>query len=75
MNTILTASGFLVFAFLALAVPALAQNEVLLKGGHVIDPKNRIDGIMDVAIAAGKITAVAPDITPDQAQKVIDVRG
>jgi len=75
MNTILPASGFLVFAFLALAVPALAQNEVLLKGGHVIDPKNRIDGIMDVAIAAGKITAVAPDIIPDQAQKVIDVRG
>jgi dihydroorotase len=75
MNTILPASGFLMGVFLALAVPALAQYDLLLKGGHVIDPKDRIDGIMDVAIAAGKITAVAPDINPSQAHRVIDVRG
>ena len=33
------------------AAASLAQSpyDLLLKGGHVIDPKNRIDGPMDVA--------------------------
>jgi dihydroorotase len=75
MKTILPASGFLVGAFLAVTLPAFAQYDLILKGGHVIDPKNRIDGTMDVAIAAGRIAAVAPDIDPRRAQKVIDLRG
>ena len=29
--------------------------DLLLKGGHVIDAKNRIDGVRDVAIAGGRI--------------------
>jgi dihydroorotase len=32
---------------------------LLLKGGHVIDSKNQISGIRDVAAAAGKIAAMA----------------
>ncbi len=32
------------------------QIDILLKGGHVIDPKNNIDGQMDVAITNGKIS-------------------
>ena len=44
-------------ALLALgwALSAQAQTyDLLLKGGHVIDPKNGIDRVMDVAIAGGK---------------------
>jgi dihydroorotase len=51
------------------------QFDLLLKGGHVIDPKNNIDSNMDVAIAEGKIAQVATDITSTNAKKVIDVRG
>ncbi len=51
------------------------QIDLLLKGGHVIDPKNNIDGQMDVAIANGKISAVAKDISAKDARKVIDVNG
>jgi dihydroorotase len=51
------------------------QIDILLKGGHVIDPKNKIDGIMDVAIAAGKILQVAPNIATTNAKNVIDVKG
>ena len=40
------------------------QIDILLKGGHVIDPKNKIDSKMDVAIFENKIVQVAPDI-PD----------
>ena len=51
------------------------QIDILLKGGHVIDPKNNIDGQMDVAITNGKISAVAKDISAKDAKKVIDVNG
>jgi len=46
-----------------------------LKGGHVIDPKNRIDSQMDVAITDGKISQVAQDIKVTNAKNVIDVSG
>jgi dihydroorotase len=49
--------------------------DILLKGGHVIDPKNKIDAQMDVAIAKGKILRVASEINSGDAKRVIDVRG
>ncbi|MCC6365901.1 MAG: amidohydrolase/deacetylase family metallohydrolase [Bryobacterales bacterium] len=59
-----------------LALPAAAQNyDLLLKGGHVIDPKNNIDGVRDVAIRAGKIAAVSVNIPAGQARKVVEMRG
>ena len=48
--------------------------DVLLCGGHVIDPKNKIDSVMDVAIKDGLIAAVEPDIKA-QAKKTVDVSG
>jgi len=54
---------------------AQPRYELLLKGGHLIDPKNNINGVMDVAIGSGKVARVAPDIPAAEAQKVIDVRG
>jgi dihydroorotase len=54
---------------------AQAQYDLLLKGGHVIDPQNGIDGKRDVAIFQGKIAAVSPDIETSQAQRVADVTG
>jgi len=49
--------------------------DILLKGGHVIDPKNKTDSQMDVAISEGKILQVAPDISVKNARTVIDVTG
>ena len=37
--------------------------DVLLTGGHVIDPKNGIDALANVAIKDGKIAAVGADGT------------
>ena len=61
-----------------LAASAYAQTphyDLLLKGGHVIDPANKIDALMDIGVAAGKIAAVAKDIPADSASKVVDVSG
>jgi dihydroorotase len=66
-------------AFLALmagtANAQLPAYDLLLRGGHVIDPKNHIDGTMDVAIKDGHIAKVAPNLKPTDAIKAIDVRG
>ncbi len=65
-------------AFLSLLPVAQAQTpqyDFILKGGHVIDPANNIDGVMDVAVLAGKIAAVQKDIPASSTGKVIDVTG
>jgi dihydroorotase len=64
------------FTLLICAVPAFAQQyDLLLKGGHVIDPKNDVNAVRDVAIKAGRVAAVAANIPIAQAGKVIDVSG
>jgi dihydroorotase len=54
---------------------AQAQYDLLLKGGHVIDPRNGLDRRMDVAVTAGKIARVADSIPVAEAKKVVDVAG
>jgi dihydroorotase len=52
-----------------------AQYDLLLKGGHVIDARNDIDGPRDIAIKDGRIAAVAESIDSSQAKQVVDVAG
>jgi dihydroorotase len=49
--------------------------DLLLKGGHLIDPKNGLDGPMDLAITKGKVAAVDRDIPAEQARGALDVSG
>lgn len=72
----LTAIAILVFSLNGSFVNAQSQAiDILLKGGHVIDPKNNIDSRMDVAIGDGKIIQVSKDIPSKNAKRVIDVTG
>ena len=58
------------------AASALAQPYALLiKGGHVIDPRHGRNGVMDVAVADGKIAEVAPSIDASRARRVVDAKG
>lgn len=66
-------AGIIVFLF---PLWLFAQpTDILLKGGHVFDPKNGIDAVMDVAIADGKIQRVAANIPEGEAKKVVNVSG
>ena len=51
------------------------QYDLLLAGGHVIDPRNGIDGPQDVAISAGRIAAVGKGLDRDVAKQVRDMSG
>ena len=67
----------LFLCFLLSVVPgyAQAQYDLLLRGGHLIDPKNNIDRSMDIAVQSGKIAEVASRIDPGKALKVLDLSG
>ncbi len=54
---------------------AQQKYDLLLRGGHVIDPRNQVDAVRDVAIRSGKVEAVAEKIDPAEALKTVDVRG
>jgi dihydroorotase len=65
----------LILVFAIAAVATAQHYDLLSKGGHVIDAKNGVDAVRDVAIQEGKIAAVAADIPSADAKKVIDASG
>ena len=69
----------LLFAMISTsAVPSSAADhryDLLLEGGHVIDARNELSAVRDVAIVDGRVAAVAPKIDPAEALKVVDVAG
>ena len=72
---VLTASG----AATVVRIPgslaaASVKYDLIVKGGRVIDPSRKLDGIRDVAIALGRIAAVEANISAD-ASETIDARG
>lgn len=80
-----TTAGLLVLA-LTLAPGGRAQQapaapaadhafDFLIKGGHVVDPRNAVNGVRDIGIKDGKIAAVAPSIPAAKALKTVDASG
>ena len=51
-----------------------ATYDLVIKGGRVVDPSVGLDAVRDVAIAGGRIAAVAANITADAAD-TIDAQG
>lgn len=66
---------YLFFIFSASPLVSAQNYDIILKGGRVIDPRNQIDDILDVAISEGKIAMVAENIREEEGLKVIDVGG
>lgn len=67
---------FLLLSFsLSLSVLYSQSYSIVIKNGHVIDAKNNIDDIMDIAVNEGKIVKVAKNIDPRQAIQAVDAKG
>src|SRR5436309_474602 len=71
----LTALFAVLVANAQVANTPVPRYDLLLKGGHVIDPANGLDGKRDVAVLVGKVAAVEKDIPANEALKVVDVSG
>jgi dihydroorotase len=71
-------SPLFALACLFLVASAHAQSphyDLLLKSGHVLDPANHLDAVLDLAISNGKIAAIEKDIPASSATKVVDLSG
>ena len=65
------------FVLLSLARQGFSQPkyDLLLQGGHVVDAKNNISAVRDVAIKDGLIAAVAQKLSPADARKTVNASG
>jgi dihydroorotase len=52
-----------------------AEYDLVIKGGRVLDPSQRVDRVADVAIRGGKIAAIQPNIAASAAAEVLDASG
>jgi dihydroorotase len=52
-----------------------AEYDLVIKGGRVLDPAQRVDRMADLAIREGRIAAIRPNIAPSIAAEVIDASG
>ena len=63
---------------LVIGLPLAGQQDsydLLLTGGHVIDPANNVDDVRDVAIRNGRIARVAASIPAQSARRTVDMKG
>ena len=51
------------------------EYSIVIKGGHVIDPKNKIDEVMDIAVSNGRIAKVDKNIDPKLGRQVVSAGG
>ena len=49
--------------------------DLLLRGGHLIDPRNGLSAIRDIAVHDGRVAAVEQAIAPGRAFKVVECQG
>ncbi len=70
---------FKLYIFLFLAnvwqIASAQTYNLVIKGGHLIDARNNIDEVMDIAVSDGKIARVAKNIDATKATQVINAKG
>jgi dihydroorotase len=65
---------FIISIMITALIKAQTYN-IVIKGGHVIDPANKIDAVMDIAVKDGKIAVIAKNIDEKEGIQVVDARG
>jgi dihydroorotase len=67
---------FRLLCALSLAANLFGQSyDLILKRGRVIDPRNGLNAIRDIAISAGKIARIDLNIPAEQARQTVNVQG
>lgn len=69
---------FVLIIILSLAMAGIIKAQtynIVIKGGHVIDPKNKINEVMDVAVKDGVIAKVAKNIDAKEGIQVVNAQG
>jgi dihydroorotase len=69
---------YLLLLFMCIAATGLLSAQtynIVIKGGHVIDPKNKINEVMDIAVNDGKIALIAKNIDVKEGRQVVNAGG
>jgi dihydroorotase len=67
-------SLFIICILMTGSISAQSFN-IVIKGGHIIDPKNNIDGVMDIAVKDGKIAMISKYIDEKEGAQVVNAQG
>ena len=51
------------------------MTRLLIRGGRLIDPKNKVDEELDLLVEQGKVAEIGKDLAPDEDTEVLDARG
>jgi dihydroorotase len=67
----------ILMSLIGMAAQSQTQNQydLLLQNGHVVDARNHLSAVRDVAVKNGLVAAVAEHIDPSTAVKTIDMHG
>src|SRR5687768_8012158 len=60
---------------LAAQQPGNKKYDLLIKGGKVVDPAQRLSAVRDVAITGHRVAQIAEEIPDIQARQVLNARG
>ncbi len=74
MNVLFKYTLLFISSLFAAAAAQAQHYDLLIRGGHVIDPKNNRDALMDVAVSDGKIARIAERIEAE-ADQIVDAKG
>jgi dihydroorotase-like cyclic amidohydrolase len=55
--------------------PSNQHGRLILKGGRLVDPKNKLDQLSDIALRDGRVVEVSPEIIPNEPDRVLDCSG
>jgi dihydroorotase len=65
----------IIFSLMITGLIKAQTYNIVIKGGHVIDPKNNIDEVMDIAVKDGKIVMIAKNIDGKDGIQVVNATG
>jgi dihydroorotase len=54
---------------------AMRNHDAIIRGGHVIDPANGLDAVLDIGLRDGRISTIEPSIDPERAGRIYDAAG
>jgi dihydroorotase len=49
--------------------------DLILRGGRIVDPSQRLDAVLDIGFGNGKVTGISAHLVADPATEVLDVSG
>lgn len=51
------------------------MDRLLIRGGHLVDPRNKVDEKLDILLAGGKVAEIGKNLSPGRGTRVLEAEG